>query len=294
MKLPQMRTGLAISAFMHAALLAWGLFSFAARPLAAKPQDVVLTDVISATEFSQLTKGVKNAPTVETPKPAVEKVGDPKPAEEVSPVAEKPEVRTSSAQPPLPAPKPPEPKPTKKPPQKPDPIADALKREDARKASEAKPKAQPQKPIPPQPRFDPNQIAALLDKRDPSRQSITGEALAPAPPSLGTRNGADAKLSQSELAAMRAKLMELWNPPVGVQNPEQMIVKIRIQLTRDGKLNGPPVVLTSGRGTVFETARDNAIRALFMGQPYTMLSPSTYDIWKEIEITFDPRDMYRG
>jgi colicin import membrane protein len=54
------------------------------------------------------------------------------------------------------------------------------------------------------------------------------------------------------------------------------------------------MVLTSGRGMLFQTARDNAIRALYRGQPFDMLSPATYDAWKEIEITFDPRDMYRG
>jgi colicin import membrane protein len=93
---------------------------------------------------------------------------------------------------------------------------------------------------------------------------------------------------------MRRRLMQLWNPPAGVQNPEQLVVKIRITLGRDGRLNGPPNVLTSGRGTIFETARDNAVRALLIGQPFQMLSPATYDLWKEIEITFDPRDMLRG
>ena len=81
---------------------------------------------------------------------------------------------------------------------------------------------------------------------------------------------------------------------MGAANPQEMIVKVRIQLARDGRLVGPPLVLNSGRSTVFQTARDNAIRALFQGQPFDMLSPKTYDLWKEIEITFDPRDMFRG
>jgi colicin import membrane protein len=29
-------------------------------------------------------------------------------------------------------------------------------------------------------------------------------------------------------------------------------------------------------------------------QPYDMLKPDHYDLWKEMEITFDPRDMFRG
>jgi colicin import membrane protein len=184
--------------------------------------------------------------------------------------------------------------PEKKP--KVDPIAEALKKEEARKQAEAKAKAkaEQQKPQRPQPRYDPNQIAALLDKRDPQRLAATGEALAPAPASLGVRDGSAAKLSQSELDALRARLMQLWNPPAGVQNPEELIVKIRVLLGRDGRLSGPPRVLTTGRGPKFESARDSAIRALFQGQPFNMLSPTTYDLWKEIEITFDPRDMFRG
>ena len=39
-------------------------------------------------------------------------------------------------------------------------------------------------------------------------------------PSLGTTTGTAARLSQSEIDALRARLMALWNPPVGVQDPQ--------------------------------------------------------------------------
>ena len=45
---------------------------------------------------------------------------------------------------------------------------------------------------------------------------------------------------------------------------------------------------------MFESARDSAIRALYRGQPFDMLRTETYDAWHEMEITFDPRDMFRG
>jgi colicin import membrane protein len=294
-----MKTGLTLSALAHAALLLWGLISFSARPLEAAQTDALPVDIVTSKEFSELTKGAKDAPKVE-PKPLVEKIAEPKTAEDsIAKVAEKPEVKTAAAPPPppppLPEPRPAEAKPDKKPPPKVDPIAETLKKEEARKRAEekAKAKAAQRKPEPAQPRFDPTQIAALLDKRDPQRHAATGEALAPLP-ALGARSGSAPKISQSELDAMRARLMQLWNPPAGVQNPEELVVKIRIQLGRDGRLAGAPQVLTSGRSTLFQTARDNAVRALFRGQPYTMLSPATYDAWKEIEITFDPREMYNG
>ena len=54
------------------------------------------------------------------------------------------------------------------------------------------------------------------------------------------------------------------------------------------------MVLTSGKSPLFIAARDSAIRALFRGQPYDMLKPEHYEQWKDVEITFDPRDMIRG
>jgi colicin import membrane protein len=54
------------------------------------------------------------------------------------------------------------------------------------------------------------------------------------------------------------------------------------------------MVLSSGKSPFFVAARDSAIRALFRGQPYDMLKPEHYEQWRDIEITFDPRDMLGG
>jgi outer membrane biosynthesis protein TonB len=293
----EMKTGMIVSVIAHVSFLVWGIVSFAARPLEAKPQDSLPVDIISAEKFSQLTKGLKTGKKDAPNKEQVEKVAEPKPVEETptTKVTEKKEIKTAAAEPTMAMDqqKVEPPKPDKKPPPK-DEIAEALKKEQIKKKQEEQKQKAAEKKQQQQPKFDPNQIAALLDKRDPTRQTLTGESLSPQPAALGVRSGSAPKLSQSELDAMRRRLMDLWNPPAGVQNPEQLVVKIRIQLGRDGKLSGPPIVVTSGRGTLFETARDNAIRALFRGQPFEMLSKDTYDLWKEIEITFDPREMNRG
>ena len=301
MKLPaairEMKTGMIVSVIAHVSFLVWGIVSFAARPLEAKPQDSLPVDIISAEKFSQLTKGLKTGKKDAPNKEQVEKVAEPKPVEETptTKITEKKEIKTAAAEPTMAMDqqKVEPPKPDKKPPPK-DEIAEALKKEQIKKKQEEQKQKAAEKKQQQQPKFDPNQIAALLDKRDPTRQTLTGESISPQPAALGVRSGSAPKLSQSELDAMRRRLMDLWNPPAGVQNPEQLVVKIRIQLGRDGKLSGPPIVVTSGRGTLFETARDNAIRALFRGQPFEMLSKDTYDLWKEIEITFDPREMNRG
>jgi colicin import membrane protein len=69
------------------------------------------------------------------------------------------------------------------------------------------------------------------------------------------------------------------------------VVLVRVRLKSDGTLASQPQVLNSGSSPLFHAARDAAVRALYRGQPYTMLRPEHYEQWKDIEITFDPRSM---
>jgi hypothetical protein len=36
------------------------------------------------------------------------------------------------------------------------------------------------------------------------------------------------------------------------------------------------------------------VRAVLTGQPFDMLKPEHYESWKELELTFDPKDMKRS
>src|SRR5712691_4641987 len=192
-----MRTGLTISGVGHLALLVWGLVSFSVRPFEAAPEESLPVGIISASEFSQMVAGSKTAPKAETPRPVVDKIGDPKPPKDPTPKAsDKPEVTTAAAEkapPPMPEPKPEKQK--AQPDPKVDPIADALKREEAKKPDPPKKQAEtptpPKKPPPPQPRFDANKITALLDKRDPRRETLTG-ATVNQTASLGASTGSAA------------------------------------------------------------------------------------------------------
>ena len=281
-----MKKATAISAGLHAAVLLWATLSFSGKTFEVTPAESLPVDLVSEKEFSEITKGVKDAPKVEAPKPVVEKKVEepPKPVEELKPkVTEKKEIQAVKE-----AAAPPEPQPPK-----PDPIAEKLKQPDEPK-KEAKveqplpPKKPPQKP---QPKFDAEKIAALLDKREAQRNAATGLDTNTTP-SLGTASGAAAKLSQSEIDALRARLMALWNPPVGIQDADQSQVTIRIKFKRDGTLAMGPIVITSGSGAQFNAMRDSAVRAVFVGQPYTMLRPEHYDQWKEIDFTFDTKQMF--
>jgi outer membrane biosynthesis protein TonB len=297
----KIRSEFVVSAAAHVALLVWCALTFSIAPLTAST-DSLPVDIISDKQFNEIMAGVRSAPKAETPKPLADKIEEPKPIQNldaISAVVEKPEVK------PIPKetaePKPPEPKPEakpekaeKKPEPKPDPIAEAIRKEEARKAAEGKAKAKAKtEAAKKQPAFDPERIAALLDKRKPQRQSVAGEEIN-REPTLGAPAGRAATLSVSEIEALRQRLMQLWNPPAGVANPQELLVTVRIRLGRDRKLVGQPQVLNSGASSAFEAARTSAIRALYEGQPYDMLKPENYELWKEMDITFDPREMMRG
>jgi chemotaxis protein histidine kinase CheA len=306
------RTATTISAIGHAAVVLWSIWSLAARPLPDPPGDILPIDLVTTDELSKITQGMKDAAKVETPKPLVEKIAEAKPVDDpAAKVVENKEVKAARDQPPAPDAKPVEVKPEEtkaqtkadhKPAEaKPDPIGETLAKEEQKKAEAKTPTAKtptakatpPKKPAPPAPKFDPHQVAALLDKRDATRVAAAGETLNPTP-SLGLASGRSAQLSMNELDALRARLAQLWNPPAGAQDPRELVVEVRIRLKPDGTLAASPEVLTGGRTPLFLAARDSAIRALYRGQPFNMLRPEHYEQWKDIEITFDPRNMIRG
>lgn len=314
------RSALIISASVHAGVLLWGLVSFGVRPLEAGLTESLPVDIISDSDFSQLTAGVRTAAKVEKPRQLVEKIDAPKPVEESNlKVSPKQEIKTASAEPmPLTDFKPPEPKPEKakaepepeaKPEKakanEPDPIAEALKKEEAKRKEkekeEAKKREEQKRREEAKKReeakrreqaFDPNRIAALLDKRSPQRQAATGDTLNTTP-SLGLPSGTAATLSQSEIDALRAQIQACWNPPAGTLEAKELIVRVRLQLRQDGSLSADPMLLNRGNHPIFQIAAESALRAIKRCQPYK-LPISKYAIWRDVEVTFDPRDMFRG
>jgi colicin import membrane protein len=327
-----MKPGLTISCLAHAVALLWGLVAFAAKPNDAPAVESLPVEFVSATEFSQLTAGVKNAPKpLEQPKPLADKVGEPNPAKQLAAkVADKPDVITDGAPPPEPKPEPkqepkpqakaepklepkpaekpeakPEPKPAEKaekpkqPEPKPDAIVEELKKEEAKKPPPKPPKKEPQfKPDQiaeqlkrdeskkPSTRFDAHQVATLLDKRDPQRRLATAETLNGAV-SLGAPNAHAAQLSQSELDALRARLIQCWSPPPGVSVDSKLYVVLRVVFKPDGSLAHEPGVVEDSASSLGPALSESAKRALMLCQPFTMLRPEHYDLWKDIEIKFN-------
>ena len=142
---------------------------FPARPFEATPAESLPVDIVSEKDFSQMTKGVKDAPKpVEKPKPLVEKIDEPKPVEDSKPkVTEKQEIKPTAAEA------------RRSRSRSPSPIRSPRRSRSSDEAEAARPRPKPLPPKKPpqkqQPKFDADKIAALLDKRDPQRNAATGE-----------------------------------------------------------------------------------------------------------------------
>ena len=295
-----MRTGVSISVVGHVAVIVWASVTIGVTPFVLNSPNPIVVDIQSDSDQSQITRGVQSAAPAEKPAPLVEKIAEAKPVEDpAAKVVTTREITASTdAPPPVPAPRPAAAEQKKAAEPKRDPIADALMKEEVSKPEPKRvaapiptpPKRPPQKE---QPKFDPRKVEALLDKRVPQRLAATGDAINETV-ALGAPNQTAARMSQSELDALRARLAQLWNPPAGARNPQELVVQIRMQLKPDGTLVGPPMVVSTGQSPMYMAARDSAVRAVFRGQPFDMLRPEHYEQWKDIEITFDPRQMIRG
>ncbi len=213
----------------------------------------------------------KAEPKVEPkPEPVVAKAPEPKPEPKLEP---KPE--------PKPEPKKVEAKPIPKPPVK-----------------EPPPPKEVAKPAPPKPErtFDQNKIAALLDKREPVRTASAAREIA-ATTTAGIPRGTATRLSISERSAIdsavREQISPCWNPPIGAAGAEEMRVTVRFQLNTDGTLSGGPAVVDWGSAAGFQAAADSAMRAVRRCSPLR-LPAQAYEYWRDVQITFDPRDMLGG
>jgi hypothetical protein len=140
--------------------------------------------------------------------------------------------------------------------------------------------------------FDQSRIATLLDKRDPTRQSITGAALNPTS-SLGTRTGNSDAIVATWKGRFVSAVKICFNFPYNGQDADQFEVDIDINMKPDGTLASTPVVVAV-RGpskSVAEALGESARRAVQQCQAYSFLPKEQYETWKYIPMTFGLRDM---
>jgi len=292
---------LAASIALHVLVIGWGLVSFSTKAFESVPEESLPVDIISADQLAKVTAGMKTGKK-ENPKPLVEKVAEAKPVDDaVGKITEKAPVVTDTAPPPQPKveekpvekkPDPPkpvaeskpkeEPKPEKKPePPKVDPIAEALKKEE--KKPPPKPQAvaskppEPAKPKTERP-FDQSKIAALLDKRDPSRQAVTGETLN-SNAALGLAHGKSTDNSATWGSMFKQQVERCWKKPYGGIESQKPEAALAIRLKRDGTLEGMPVPEGTPATPYLRVYQESALRAIIECQPYN-LPAAFFEEWK--------------
>tara|TARA_B100000963_G_scaffold199940_1_gene174077 strand:+ start:1149 stop:1910 length:762 start_codon:yes stop_codon:yes gene_type:complete len=143
--------------------------------------------------------------------------------------------------------------------------------------------------------FDPNNIAALIDKsKIESAESIkktnkiTQDQL---------RSVESAGLSLSEEDALKAQIFGCWSIPLGLPYNEDLLVRIKLELNPDGTVSQSEILDHArmnkpGQG-FYKVLAESALRAVKLCQPLRV--PTTgYERWKELQLNFDAREMLEG
>ena len=143
--------------------------------------------------------------------------------------------------------------------------------------------------------FDPNNIAALIDKskEDLAETTKTSNKVTQSQ----DKNVEHSGLSLSEEDALKAQIFGCWSIPLGLPYNESLLVRIKLQLKPDGtvikseildhaRMNKP------GQG-FYKVLAESALRAVRLCQPLRV--PTTgYERWKDLQLNFDAKEMLEG
>ena len=310
-----MRKAITISILFHVALLTWALGYFTGgetpKPVA---KTTVPVDIMTPSQFTKIKAGKKEAKKTKKTTPVAKK----KKAvvKKKKPVIKKPVKTAKKAAPKKiakPKPKPavkakPKPKPKKvakvKP--KPKPVKKKIAKAKKPVPKKAKPKAVKKRVAKRQSEFDPENIAALLNKLPDKKvapKSSYEVQLKPAPraqrqariepPSYGREYGRDRTMSSNEIDAFKAQISQCWRPPTGGLGSQDLNVKLRIKFKEDGTLEKPPELANFSGSPFFRQAAEAAKRAVWQCQPYRM-PKNKFATWQDMILNFDPREMFGG
>ena len=143
--------------------------------------------------------------------------------------------------------------------------------------------------------FDPNNIAALIDKSKiessettDKKDKITQDQ---------QRNVENVGLSLSEEDALKAQIFGCWSIPLGLPYNENLLVRIKLSLNPDGTVSQSEILDHArmnkpGQG-FYKVLAESALRAVKLCQPLRV--PTTgYERWKELQLNFDAREMLEG
>ncbi|PZQ44789.1 MAG: energy transducer TonB, partial [Micavibrio aeruginosavorus] len=117
------------------------------------------------------------------------------------------------------------------------------------------------------------------------------EATPPAPSPVAAPG---VEMTMNEYDALSQQLQNCWSIQAGARYAEDLVVKVRLTVSPERHVMSATVVDTwrYSQDSYFRAAADSAIRAVNSPQCETLiLPPDKYDVWKDMIVTFDPRDM---
>ena len=143
--------------------------------------------------------------------------------------------------------------------------------------------------------FDPNNIAALIDK---SKEELAGTTnKTDKITQSNQKNITSSALTLSEEDALKAQIFGCWSIPLGLPYNENLLVRIKLSLKPDGTVINSEILDHArmnkpGQG-FYKVLAESALRAIRLCQPLRV--PSTgYERWKDLQLNFDAREMLKG
>ena len=182
-------------------------------------------------------------------------------------------------------------KPATKPEKKPEP------QQVATRAPKVTPKSKPRPPS----RFQISKVAALLDKRQEEEKSI-GDILEEKgydqPQPMTQIEIEQQMMTLGQAVAKQIYDRKCWNVPAGARDAENLLIIVQVWLRPDGTMARPPEVKDQGRMNqpgqeFYRTAAESALRAVRKCVPYE-LPKEKYELWREMELYFDPKEFLTG
>ena len=181
----------------------------------------------------------------------------------------------------------------------PDRIASLLEKDGVQPAS--RPQAAPSSMNVPPPRISSDRQTAVLN-RDPNAGTVGGNYDSSRPwrpasslqdQAMGLQQATGARNAGSCADLVQSRIEQNWDLPIGALSADVTVVRLHIELRRDGSLERPPTVLDPSYSATYQAMADAAVRAAIRGQPY-MLPPEQYERCRDMVLKFNPRDMYGG
>jgi outer membrane biosynthesis protein TonB len=99
-----------------------------------------------------------------------------------------------------------------------------------------------------------------------------------------------ADVGSSPIAEFRRHLKTCSTLPKEVASSDKVAIKLRVLMTRDGRLAAEPVLIEASASMKGPLLMQRAISALRSCQPYAMLPADKYDEWKVLDLSFTPQD----